>query len=128
MDRLRDLAILAGRILLSGLFIYDGAIMLRSWDETAAYMTEFGVPAVLLPVAAAFQIVGGILLVLGYQARWVALGFTGFCLVTAVVFHLTTGNVIQVGKDAGLAGGFLVLAAAGAGRLSVDAFRNRRSA
>jgi putative oxidoreductase len=124
MNGLRDLAFLVGRICLAGLFIYDGTIMLRSWDQTAAYMTEFGVPAAMLPFAALFQIGGGILQVLGYRTRWTALGFAGFCLITAFVFHLTTDNVIQFGKDVGLAGGFLVLAASGAGRWSADAYRS----
>jgi putative oxidoreductase len=126
MNGLRDLALLVGRILMSGLFIYDATIMVQSWDQTAAYMTEFGVPAFLLPLAALFQFGGGILLVLGYWTRWTALGFTGFCLITAFVFHLASDNVIQFGKDLGLAGGFLVLAASGAGRWSADAYRNGR--
>ncbi len=123
MERLHDLALLLGRICLAGLFVYDATVMVRSWDQTAAYMADFGVPGFLLPVAALFQFVGGILLVLGYRTRLTALAFAAFCIVTAVVFHLASGNAIQFGKDVALAGGFLVLAAAGGGRWAADAYR-----
>ena len=127
MDRLHDVALLIGRICLSGLFIYDATVMVRSWDQTAAYMTDFGVPAFLLPLAALFQFVSGLFLVLGYRTRLTALAFAGFCVVTAVVFHFTAGNAVQFGKDIALAGGFLVLAASGAGRFAADAYREGRS-
>ena len=127
MDRLHDLALLIGRICLSALFIYDATVMVRSWDETAAYMADFGVPAFLLPFGALFQFVGGLFLVLGYRTRLTALAFAGFCIVTAVVFHFTAGNAVQFGKDVAIAGGFLALAASGAGRFAADAYRGSRS-
>jgi putative oxidoreductase len=126
MDATRNLALLAGRICLAGLVIYDASLMVRSWEQTAAYMAGYGVPTLLLPFAALFQFVGGVFLVLGHWTRPTALAFAGFAVTTALIFHLPDGNAVQVGKDFAIAGGFLVLAAAGAGRWSADAYREGR--
>jgi len=70
------------------------------------------------------QFAGGLLIVLGLFTRIAALAFAGFCLLTALIFHRNVADVmeaIQLGKDLGLAGGFLFLAAAGAGGWSLDA-------
>jgi putative oxidoreductase len=100
--------------------------MMRSWEPTAAYMADYGVPTFLLPFAALFQFVGGVFLMLGHWTRPTALAFAGFAAMTAVIFHLPDGNAIQFGKDIAIAGGFLVLAASGAGRWSADAYREGR--
>jgi len=127
MDAARNLALLASRIALAALFIYDATVMVRSWEQTADYMAGYGVPTLLLPAAALFQFVGGVFLVLGHWTRLTALAFAGFAAATAVIFHLPDGNAIQFGKDIAIAGGFLALAAAGAGRWSADAYREGRS-
>jgi putative oxidoreductase len=113
-DRLRGPLRLAGRVLLAVVFIYDATLMVRFPADNVAYMQQFGLPAALLYPTAAFQVVGGLMIVLGLWLRPVALAFAGFCLLTAVVFHhdfAAASEVIQFGKDVGLAGGFLLLAA-----------------
>ena len=128
MDTLKALAFLVGRIFISGVFIWDATVMVRFWEPTVDYMESFGLPGALLPLAALFQFAGGILIVLGLLTRPTALAFAGYCLVTALVFHDNlgdSGEVIQFGKDVGLAGGFLFLTAADAGDWSLDARMGR---
>jgi uncharacterized membrane protein YphA (DoxX/SURF4 family) len=51
-------------------------------------------------------------------------GTTAFCVLTALTFHHNLADLtelIQFGKDFGLVGGFLFLAAGGAGDWSLDA-------
>jgi len=129
MESLRNFALLVGRIFLAGLFIFDGALMVRTWEQTAGYMADFGVPGMFLPIAAVFQFGGGLLVVLGQWTRLVAFAFAGYCIVTAVIFHRSgsTGEIIQFGKDVAIAGGFLVLAATGGGRWSADGYRDGRA-
>jgi putative oxidoreductase len=82
------------------------------------------VPAVLLPVAIATELGCGALLVLGWQTRLAALALSGFCLITAAIFHtkFSDGNqVLHFAKDIALAGAFLFVAGRGAGRFSLDA-------
>lgn len=126
MDSMRDAALLAGRVLIAAVFVYDATIIARFPDATIGYMEQFGLPGMLLWPTALFQLAAGILVVVGWQTRLAALAFAGFCLATALIFHRNfadTTEAIQFGKDVGLAGGFLFLAAAGAGRWSLDAQR-----
>jgi putative oxidoreductase len=126
MNTLRNLALLVGRILIAGVFIYDATLMVRFHEANVSFMEQFGVPGILLWPTAAFQFVGGLMIVAGFWTRLVALGFAGFCLATALIFHrdfADTTTLIQFGKDAALAGGFLFLFAAGAGRWSIDGRR-----
>jgi putative oxidoreductase len=113
LDRLGGPLLLIGRVLLAAVFIYDATLMVRFPVENAAYMGQFGVPAALLYPTAVFQVVGGLMIVLGLWLRPVALAFAGFCLLTAILFHhdfAAASELIQFGKDVGLAGGFLLLA------------------
>lgn len=123
---LTNLALLISRIFIAGLFIWDGTVILRNIDGTVAYMDNFGVPGFLLPLVVAFQIVGGILIVLGWFTRLVALLFAGFAVMTALFFHLdfaSQSEATHFAKDIAISGGFLALFAAGAGGWSIDARR-----
>jgi putative oxidoreductase len=116
LDRLGGPLLVIGRVFIAGVFIYDATLMVRFQAENIAFMQQFGVPGMLLFPTAAFQFFGGLAIVLGVWLRPMALAFAGFCLLTGVVFHrdfVDVGELIQFGKDLGLAGGFLFLAATG---------------
>jgi putative oxidoreductase len=126
MEPLRNLALLVGRIFIVGIFIYDGVSILRDFSGSVAYSESFGVPGILLPLVVLLQIGGGILIVLGWWTRLVALAFAAFCVSTAVLFHRNWGDFnefLHFGKDFAIAGGFLFLFAAGPGDWSADARR-----
>ncbi|MEL7401785.1 MAG: DoxX family protein, partial [Pseudomonadota bacterium] len=72
----------------------------------------------------AFELLAGLAILIGFQTRLVALAIAGFTLLTALMFHLDFSDQMQFlmfWKNVAIAGGFLVLAANGAGRLSLDA-------
>jgi putative oxidoreductase len=118
-----DLADLAGRILIAALFIWDAWVIVTSYDATLAYMATRNVPAIGLPPALLVQLVGGILIAVGWQTRLAALALAGFCFATALIFHSPVGEMaekIQFWKDLAIAGGLLTLFAGGAGRFSLD--------
>jgi putative oxidoreductase len=124
MVELRNFVILVGRILIAAIFIYDATLIARFPSDNIAYMESFGLPAFLLWPTGFFQFAGGVMIVLGFLTRLVGLGFAGFCLLTALTFHRNFTDLtelIQFGKDFGLAGGFLFLTAGGAGGWSLDA-------
>jgi len=123
LDGFRDPILLVGRLFIAAIFIYDATLAVRFADANVAYMQQFGVPGFLLYPAAIFQFVGGLLILVGLYARATALAFAGFCVLTALIFHhewADLNELVQFGKDFGLAGGYLFLTAAGAGRWSVD--------
>jgi putative oxidoreductase len=118
-----DAADLLGRLFLAALFLWDVWIIVPSYGATASYMEQNGVPGLLLPLVLLTQFAGGLLVAIGWQARLAALALAGFCLMTALMFHSPSGEMaerIHFWKDLGLAGGFLVLFAHGAGRYSLD--------
>jgi putative oxidoreductase len=119
---------LAGRILLATIFLASGASKIAGYAGTAAYMQSQGVPGALLPLVILTEAGGGLLIVLGLWTRLAALGLAGFSVLTALIFHAQFGDQIQMimfMKNLAIAGGFLVLAAKGAGALSLDARRAR---
>ncbi|AKH37055.1 MULTISPECIES: DoxX family protein [Nitrosomonas] len=112
------------RVLLASIFVMAGYGKLgMGYEGTAQYMASMGVPSLLLPLTIALELGGGIALILGWQTRAIALLLAGFSIVTGIIFHAGSAEQIQqimLMKNLGIAGGLLVLALAGAGRLSLD--------
>jgi len=120
---LHKVAELAGRVLLSSLFLVSGLGKLSAYTATAGYMASLGVPGALLPVVIATEILGAILIIIGWKTRIVAFLLAGFTLVTALVFHSNFADQNQAThflKNVAIAGGFLLLVVHGAGPLSLD--------
>ncbi len=114
---------LAGRILLSVLFLLSGFGKIGAYTGTAAYMSSLGVPGALLPVVIATEVLGALAIIVGWNTRVIALLLGGFSLLTAVIFHNNFADQIQMImflKNVSIAGGYLLLVANGAGPLSID--------
>ena len=119
-----NLASPLGRLLLSVIFILGGASKFGDLAGTGAYMQSMGVPSILALPAAAFELLAGLAILVGWQTRIVALLLAGFCVVTAILFHRDFANqtmMIMFMKNLAMAGGFLTLYAHGAGPMSLDA-------
>jgi putative oxidoreductase len=130
MKTLTNGADLLGRLFLVLLFLTAGFGKIGGYAGTAAYMAANGVPGLLLPLVIVLEIGGGILVLLGWHTRIVSLLLAGFTLLALLFFHLpvTADNQIVFFAELGVAGGFLVLAAHGAGAWSLDAWLARRNA
>ena len=116
-----------GRVLLSSLFIWSGYTKLFVFGPggTAHYMDSVHIPlpGLVAWVAIIVELVGGILILVGFQTRWVALALAIWCLVTGFAVHLPVGdtpNMINFYKNLVMAGGFLFVACYGPGGISVD--------
>jgi putative oxidoreductase len=120
---LRNLAELAGRVLLASLFLISGIGKFGSYAGTAGYMASQGVPGALLPGVIAVEVLGAAAIIVGWKTRIAAFVLAGFTLVAALIFHSNFGDQIQTImflKNVSIAGGFLLLVANGAGRFSAD--------
>ena len=125
---------LIGRALLALLFIPAGFAKLTGFAGTVAYIASKGVPFPELAAAAAVGVeLGlGILLLVGWQARWAALGLAFFTVVVTFIFHafcaVPADQVMQQQqaffKNIAVVGGLLTVAAWGPGSWSFDG--NRR--
>ncbi len=125
MDKLLNLA---GRILLAHIFLISGYGKIAGYAGTQAYMAAKGVPGELLPLVILLELGGGIAIVAGFMTRWVSLALALFCIASGLLFHLDLGNqgqTINLMKNFAMAGGFLLLAQAGAPFLSIDAARKQ---
>ncbi|MDB5779619.1 MAG: DoxX family protein [Polaromonas sp.] len=127
---------LIGRVLLALLFIPAGFSKIGGFAGTAGYIASKGVPLPELAAAAAIGVeLGlGLLLLIGWQTRWAALGIALFTVVITFIFHkfwaVPAEQVMaqqqSFFKNIAVVGGLLMVAAWGAGAWSVDG--NRRGA
>ena len=130
MTNLTTLAAPLGRVLLAIMFILSGLQKLGDPAGTMGYMASVGLPGLLLWPTILLELGGGILLVVGYQTRWVALAFAGFSLLAGLLFHLIPAGsaegmmaqmqMIMFLKNVSIAGGMLFVFAQGAGAWSLD--------
>jgi putative oxidoreductase len=128
--RLDAAAALAGRVLLSAIFLHEAYAKLTAYAMSQAYMEAFGVPVELLPLVIAVELGCGLLVLAGYQTRIAALLLAGFCVAAAMLFHTKFGDrnqLLHFEKDLAIAGGFLVLFAHGGGAWALDTWRRRQA-
>ena len=118
-----NIADLVGRILISALFLLNGIFKINNYDGTIGWMESFGVPEVLLIPAIILEIVGPVLIIIGYKTKLAAGLLSLFCIATAFIFHNDFANQMQLTsflKNIALAGGFLILFVNGAKGFSLD--------
>jgi putative oxidoreductase len=122
---------LAGRILLSLLFILGGWGKLLGPAATQAMFTKQGLPMVEAAwlLAVIVELGGGLAILFGLFTRPVAFICAVWCVATALIAHTNLAEraqEIQFFKNMGLTGGFLYVAAFGAGAWSLDAWLSCR--
>jgi putative oxidoreductase len=120
-------------VLLALMFVLAGFGKLTGLEGTAGYIASKGLPApMLLAVATGvLELVAGVLLIIGWQARWAALALAGFTVVASVLFHNYWAmpaeqqmmQRLMFMKNLAVTGGLLFVFAFGAGALSLDARR-----
>ncbi|WP_028998663.1 DoxX family protein [Azohydromonas australica] len=127
-----DAAALSARTLMAAIFLVSAAGKVADPAGTIGYIASVGlpVPALAYGVALLAELLGGLLLTLGWRTRWAAIALAGFSVTSALLFHNAVGDQNQLFhflKNLAMAGGLLQLAAFGPGRLSLDAKANRQS-
>ena len=118
-----NLVDLIGRILISALFLLNGIFKINNYDGAIGWMESFGMPGVLLIPAIILEIVGPVLIIIGYKTKLASGLLSLFCIATAVIFHNDFTNQMQFTsflKNIALAGGFLILFVNGAKGFSLD--------
>jgi putative oxidoreductase len=121
---------LFGRIALSALFIVSGLGKLAAYAGTQQYMAAAGVPGFLLPLVILVEVGGAMLILAGAFTRATAVVLALFTLAAGILFHANLADqnqFIHLLKNIAIAGGFLTLAAHGAGPVSIDALRRKRA-
>lgn len=122
-----------GRVLLALMFVMAGFSKFGDLGGTAGYIASQGLPlpGVLAFLTAALEVVGGLALIVGFQARFAALALAVFTLVASVIFHNFWAmpadqqfmQQLMFMKNLAVSGGLLMVFALGAGSLSLDSRR-----
>ncbi|RWC37773.1 MAG: DoxX family protein [Mesorhizobium sp.] len=127
----RNVLLLLSRLLLAALFVPSGFQALSDIAGTTGYFAGLGLP---LPTLAAwgtglFELIAGLLILVGFQTRITALLLAAFCIAAGFIGHYGQGggdamlaflHQQMLMKDIAISGGFVALAMAGAGAWSVD--------
>jgi putative oxidoreductase len=131
----QNAATLLGRLLLAWLFIPAGFSKIAGFAGVAGYIASKGVPLpeVCAAIAIAAELGLGILLLVGFQARWAALGLAIFVAVITPIFHNfwampEAQQMMQkqaFWKNLAVVGGLLFVFAFGPGGWSVDGRKSR---
>jgi putative oxidoreductase len=126
----QPLAALVGRILLAVIFIISGFGKIPGFEGTVGYIASKGLPMPQLVAVGTIvvELGGGILLAVGYKARWAALALAVFTLLAAIIFHnfwaveaaQKMAQQVNFLKNIAITGGMLMVFAFGPGRYSVD--------
>jgi len=129
-DSFKSPLALSGRVLLALMFVLSGFSKLTHIDGTAGYIASGGLPfpSLLAVLVGLLELFGGLALAVGFKARWAALALGVFTLLASVLFHKFWAvapeqqmvQQLMFMKNLAVAGGMFVVAALGAGPLSID--------
>jgi putative oxidoreductase len=125
MNQYQPWGLLAGRLLLAYIFVVAGYGKIVGFAGTAGYMAKYGMPMVqvLLVATILVELVGGLMLAVGWKARWAALAIFLFIIPTTIIFHpvwADPGQMVQFNKNLAIMGGMLYVVFCGPGKLSLD--------
>jgi putative oxidoreductase len=122
---------LAARVLTALLFLPEGIGKIRGFSGIVGYIAAAGLPFPELGAALAIvvEVGGSLALLVGFQARWVALVMALFTVATGFFFHqfwaVPTDQAmlqhIMFFKNMAITGGLLMMVAFGPGSWSFDA-------
>lgn len=107
------------RVLIALLFVIMGLNKVISWGGTVGYFTKLGVPApeIVLGAVVALEVLGGLLLIIGWQVKVAALALATFTVGASLIGHSfwtfdgpqLIGQLTHFLKNLAIVGGLLLL-------------------
>ncbi len=130
MKTLEHYGPLIGRFLIAFIFLFAGFGKVTGFEGTVGYIASKGVPLPQMAAIAAIivELGGGIMLVLGWNARIAAAAMLVFTAMTALIFHnfwavptdQAQNQMIHFMKNVSMMGGLLYVVIHGSGALSIN--------
>ena len=121
---------LAGRILMSVMFLVSGFFKIGGYTQMVGYATAKGLPmaSVAIACAAVLELAGGLAILAGFQTKIAAWLLFLYLIPVTFLFHNfwalqgaeQQNNMIHFLKNVAIMGGLVILAANGPGPYSVD--------
>lgn len=128
---------LAGRILMSVVFLISRLFKVVGYSQTVGYAASKGLPlaGAAIACAAALELGGGLAILIGFQTRIAAWLLFLYLIPTTFIFHnfwavqgpQQQDAMIHFLKNVAIMGGLVILAANGAGSYSADHARKTKS-
>lgn len=130
MEMLNRYGPLVGRVLLALIFITAGFSKITGFGGTVGYIEAYGLPMAQIAaiIAIVVELGGGIMIAVGWKARWGAAALFIFVLIASVIFHafwaveadqVQLQNIMFM-KNIAIMGGMLYIMVHGSGPMSVD--------
>ncbi len=120
-----DEVMLVSRVLMSLIFISAGWAKIGGFVAIVAWVgTVLPFPEVVTALVIVIELIGGIMLLVGFKTKYAALAIGIFTLLAAFLFHMNLADQLQSTmfmKNLAIAGGMFYVVVSGAGRYSVDA-------
>ena len=130
MDALLRFGPLVGRILIALIFLMSGIGKIAGFSGTVGYIASKGLPLPQVAAVAAIlvEVGGGLMLIVGWKARWAAAAMCLFTAAAAVFFHnfwavapdQAQNTMIHFMKNVSMMGGLLYVVVYGSGPLSME--------
>ncbi len=130
MKPLEQYGPLIGRFLIAFIFLFAGFGKVTGFEGTVAYIASKGMPLPQLAAMAAIavELGGGLMLVVGWNARIAAAAMLVFTALTALIFHnfwavpadQAQNQMIHFMKNVSMMGGLLYVVIHGSGPLSIN--------
>lgn len=122
MDK-KSHTVFVARVLLSLLFVVAGYNKLMDYSGTLGFVTSLGfpIPTVMTILLIIFELVGGLMLLVGFKTKWAAYALALVALIAAVVAHNPfEGQTGAFLKNMAVIGGMILITKTGPGSFSVD--------
>lgn len=130
MNALNSFGPLVGRILMALIFVMSGFGKITGFEGTVGYIASKGLPMPeLLAIGAIIvEVGGGIMLIVGWNARWAAAAIFVFTAMAALFFHNfwavppaeAQNQMINFMKNISMMGGLLYVVVHGSGPFSLS--------
>ena len=137
MTSSESITALAGRILLSVIFLISGFFKVAGYSMVVGYATAKGLPmpGTAIACAAAVELAGGLAILAGFKTRFAAWLLFAYLIPITFIFHnfwaaqgaAQQTEMINFLKNSGIMGGLLFLTISGAGAYSADAVLAKKS-
>ena len=131
LEKYSDQAVFIGRLFFSSMFLLFAYDKMTAYAGTVSYMSSLGLlaPALFTLLAIIIELVRGLLMLVGYQTRLVALGLAIYVLISAFIGHFQLGDFNQYQhfmKNMAIVGGALAFVAYGGGAYSLEASKSSK--
>lgn len=130
MESIQRFGPLIGRVLLASIFVISGFGKISGFEGTSGYIASKGLPMpdLLTMGTIAVEMLGGLMVMVGWKARWGAAALLLFTALATVLFHnfwavppeQVQNQTINFMKNISIIGGLFYVLAFGSGPYSLD--------